>query len=109
MVSNNKDSGKGSLRHAVETKQAKKIFLLPSVDSVNLNSGLNYNGFKGLSIYGSGQTVKLDKNETFLSVNQGADLFISDLILEGTHGFFSVENHGDLKGIGSIKYLIPHN
>jgi len=98
LVSNNKDSGKGSLRHAVETKQAKKIFILPSVDSVNLNSGLNYNAVKGLSIYGSGQTVKLDKNETLLSVNQGADLFISDLILEGKPGFFSIENRGDLNG-----------
>ena len=54
---------------------------------INLESTLNYDPKKRLRLLGSGQTLKLDKNETLLSVNNGANLFVSDLTLEGKPGF----------------------
>jgi len=98
IVSNGQDSGEGSLRNALEEQQAKTVFILPSVDMINLESTLNYDAEKRLRVLGSGQTVKLDKNATLLSINEGADLFLSDLTLEGKPGFYSIENRGDLDG-----------
>lgn len=98
VVTNGDNDGVGSLRYALEAKQASTIFIVPSVDMINLESTLNYDPKKRLRLLGSGQTLKLDKNETLLSVNNGANLFVSDLILEGKPGFYSIENRGDLNG-----------
>ena len=87
VVTNGDNDGVGSLRYALETKQASTIFFVPSVDMINLESTLNYDPKKRLRLLGSGQTLKLDKNETLLSVNNGANLFVSDLTLEGKPGF----------------------
>ena len=87
VVTNGDNDGVGSLRYALETKQASTIFVVPSVDMINLESTLNYDPKKRLRLLGSGQTLKLDKNETLLSVNNGANLFVSDLTFEGKPGF----------------------
>lgn len=98
LVTNGMDDGQGSLRDAIENKQATTVVIAPSVGMVHLDSTLNYDSTEGLRIFGTGQTLKLDKNETLLSVNQGADLFLSNLTLEGKPGYFSIENRGDLNG-----------
>lgn len=98
VVTNGSNDGPGSLRDALEKQHAQTVFIVPSVAMVDLDSTLNYNGTRGLKLLGTGQTLKLDKNETLLSINQGADLFISNLKLEGKPGYFSIENRGDLNG-----------
>lgn len=97
-VINGNDEGKGSLRYALETEKANVVYILPSVDVINLESTLNYDETKGLRLIGSGQTLLLTQNETLLSINEGADLQVSNLRLEGKPGAYDVSNRGDLNG-----------
>lgn len=97
-VINGNDSGAGSLRHALETKQASVVYILPSISTINLESTLNYNDTKGLRLIGSGQTLSLAKNATLLSINEGADLYVSNLRLEGKPGAYDISNRADLEG-----------
>ncbi len=97
-VWNGNDSGVGSLRHALETKQASVVYIQPHVDIVNLESTLNYDETKRLRVIGSGQTLLLAKNATLLSINEGADLSLSNLRLEGQPGAYDISNRADLNG-----------
>lgn len=98
VVFNGNDSGFGSLRFALENQQASHVLILPSVDEINIGSTLNYDATRSLTIFGTGQTVTTDLNTTLLSVNQGADLRISNLNFQGKTNFYSIENRGDLEG-----------
>lgn len=97
-VINSNDSGVGSLRHALETKQASVVYILPSIRTIHLESTLNYDESKSLRLIGSGQTLSLAKNETLLSINEGADLHVSNLRLEGKPGAYDISNRADLDG-----------
>ena len=98
LVSNDHDSGPGSLRYALEESRANQIFILPRVDTINIAESLDYNGRSPLTILGTGQTIRTDKNLTLLSINQGADLYLANLSFEGRRNFYSINNRGDLNG-----------
>ncbi|MCH2159217.1 MAG: hypothetical protein MK096_10620 [Oleiphilaceae bacterium] len=98
LVTNGDDSGKGSLRDALESQKARTVYIMPGVNMIELSDTLNYDSQKSLRIFGSGQTVKLPKNATLLSINEGANLAISDLTLEGLVDTYSIENRADLNG-----------
>ena len=96
IVVNNKDSGKGSLRHALEVKKANHVFIAPFVKTIRINSTLEYSSKKALTLVGTGQTIKTNKNVTLLAVTNGANLTASDLSFVGRAGFYSIENRGDV-------------
>jgi hypothetical protein len=94
-VTNGNDSGEGSLREALEVKQANLVVISKSVEDIVISDTLMYSGRTPLSIIGSGQKVKLAANATILAVTQGADLTISDIDFEGQPGEYSITNRGD--------------
>jgi len=94
-VTNGDDSGPGSLRHALEDRQASLVLIAPAVSTIEIFSTVAYQAEKALTIRGSGQTVSTTQNMTLLAVTEGADLEISDLSFEGPGGF-SITNRGDL-------------
>ena len=94
IVSNGADSGKGSLRHAIEVTRASHIVINQSVSSIVINSPLVYDQTSKLLIKGHGQTLSSARNINLLSVTQGADLEISDLNFKGPGGF-NVNKRGD--------------
>lgn len=102
VVTNGNDSGKGSLRAALEAvaKGDGPAHVLVQTDGViKIDSTLRYAGGVPLAIFGKGQTVKTDVDTTLLTISQGADLTVSDLNFEGP-GDFSIKNRGkDGKGI----------
>ncbi|MFB4203503.1 hypothetical protein ACEZHJ_06855 [Arhodomonas sp. KWT2] len=97
LVTNGNDSGKGSLRDALERQQASHVFIAPSVTTVTIESPLTYSARAALTLEGSGQTVRTGRNVTLLAVTEGADLTVSDLAFEG-RGDYSIKNRGDIDG-----------
>jgi len=96
LVTNGNDSGDGSLRHALEQQVARTVVISPKVSTIEILGTLEYAGRAPLTIRGSGQTVKTDRNVTLLAVTRGADLSISDLQFEGRRDFYSITNRGDV-------------
>ena len=94
VVTNGNDSGKGSLRNAVEVLEAPLIYISPSVKNIDISSTISYTSEKALTIIGTGQTVATDQNVTLLESAEGANLTISYLSFVGP-GDFSILNRGD--------------
>lgn len=94
LVTNADDSGPGSLRHALEVRQASRVVIAPWVGNIEILSTLEYSNEKPLSIRGKGQTVQTGLNVTLLAVTEGADLKISDLHFSGPGGY-SINARGD--------------
>ena len=98
LVTNNQDSGPGSLRHALEVQEASYIYVLRHVSDIHISSTLTYDEEKTLSIFAHGQTVETDQDVTLLALTEGANLNIYNLDFEGP-GTFSINNQGTGKGI----------
>ena len=98
-VVNGKDSGKGSMRAALEAVAAgqSNSIIVMTKDNIEIATPLVYNGQAPLSIYGNGQTIETDKNINLLSITEGADVNLSGLKFEGPGGF-SIEKRGDNNG-----------
>jgi len=96
-VTNNADSGEGSLRAALESG-ASKILIKPEVGEIVLSSALQYAGEQPLIIKGTGQVISGSLNDSLLWISEGADLTVSDLTFAGP-GTYSIENQGGGKGI----------
>ena len=97
-VTNGNNDGYGSLRHALEEKQANYVFVAPYVSQISVDSTLQYSSRSPLTLIGTGQTIKLADNQTILAVTQGANLSVSNLAFEGLKDFYSITNRGDLDG-----------
>lgn len=94
LVTNNNDSGAGSLRHAIEVKKSQTIIIPKWVSDIEISNTLNYDSTQKLTIKGHGQTVQTGLNITMLAITQGADLKISNLNFTGP-GNFSISQRGD--------------
>ena len=97
LVWNADDSGPGSLRNALEVKQASRVVIPGFVGDIQISSTLEYSSTAPVSIIGSGQTIATTENVTLLAVTQGANLTVRNLHFEGPGGF-SILNRGDLNG-----------
>jgi len=94
-VTNGRDAGTGSLRHALEVQQANYVIISRSVSDIEILSTLEYTAETPVTIHGRGQTVRSPMNTTLLAVTQGADLTVSNVDFAGPGGF-SITNRGDL-------------
>ena len=93
-VTNGNDSGPGSLRDALEVQEATYILIANSLDTINIDSTLEYSSETPVTITGSGQTVSTINNVTLLAVTEGADLTVNNVNFQGPGGF-SILNRGD--------------
>jgi len=85
VVTNGNNEGAGSLREAL-LSGATSIRISSSVNHIVITETLNYEGRRSLVIDGNGQTVdasSIAMNHDILSINNGANLFISDLSFVG--------------------------
>jgi hypothetical protein len=92
------DSGKGSLREALESN-ATQIKIKKNVEDIAIEDTLVYASEGPLNIKGFGQTIIADGDFTLLSITNGADLSISNLSFKGIGGFSGAAKKGDGKGI----------
>ena len=79
MVTNGNDSGEGSLRAALDVvaqQDAAGQILVVTDGNISIDSTLIYSGQAPLAIYGNGQTVTTDVNQTLLTASDGATLKI---------------------------------
>ena len=95
VVTDNGDSGLGTLRQALEIDGATEIFIAPEVGDIEIFDSLTYNGPDPLTIWGSGQTVRTDLNINLLEVLSGANLAVAHVNFSGPGGW-SIQHRGDL-------------
>lgn len=97
-VTNGHDSGKGSLRDALE-KNKRTIVIHRRVDEIVINSPLIWDSHKSLNIIGSGQTISGDTgDQPLLEISKGANLSIKHVDFAAP-GHYSIVNPGGGKGI----------
>ena len=85
LVTNGNNGGAGSLRAALESG-ANNIRIAPSVAFITVSTPLVYNGEQGLRIQGRNQVIDasaLQGTDDILSINNGADLQVSNLKFTG--------------------------
>lgn len=95
VVTNNNESGAGSLRNALEVQEAETVIIRQDVGDINISSTLEYSSELPLRIFGKGQTISTSNNITLLAITEGADVRINNLNFAGPGGF-SILNRGDL-------------
>jgi hypothetical protein len=86
------------IQPALESLGATGGTLVLATGDVTLEAGLVYSGTAPLTVLGMGQTLRLDAEGDIFAVNQGADLSMVGLTLEGPGGF-SILNQGNGKGL----------
>ncbi|MEO1638674.1 MAG: hypothetical protein AAFU41_05445 [Pseudomonadota bacterium] len=100
IVTSSADSGDGSLRAALaaaETATAPVQIMIATPEDMFLDSGLVYAGTAPLTIFGAGQWIMTDADETLLTSANGADLAVHDLTFAGPGGF-DINNRADADG-----------
>ena len=102
VVTNGNNEGAGSLREAL-LSGATSIRISSSVNHIVITETLNYEGRRSLVIDGNGQTVDASSialNQDILSINNGANLFISDLSFVGNFESFNEDATTPIGGKG---------
>ncbi|MGV6826688.1 MAG: hypothetical protein ACWA5Q_06905 [bacterium] len=97
VVTNNNDSGAGSLRDALASG-ANVIQIGYGVTDITIDSTLSYVSTEPLRLLGWGQKIMAAGDFTLFEVSNGADVEIQNLAFEGIGGF-SLDNPGTGKGI----------
>lgn len=100
IVTNAADSGAGSLRAALDqaaTATAPVQIVMTTDADMQLQSGLVYAGTAPVTLFGAGQTISTDQDETLLTASNGADLTVYDLTFRGPGGF-DINTRADADG-----------